>query len=152
MHAGSLRAGPPLAGEVSAADVISVSPFGNRLTTLSVSGTGLRAALVDACPSNEDDRWFLSVSGASVVCDDAERALREVRVGGESVDDDREYTVAIQEYFVDYDGMKTLTDDRVLSYHGLQYDHLVTHARTGRLSVGVEDRITRVDSQAGERD
>ena len=144
MHAGSLRAGPPLAGEVSAADVISVSPFGNRLTTLSVSGTALRAALADACPSDNDDRWFLSVSGASVTWDDAERALREVRVGGELVDDDREYTVAIQEYFVDYDGMRTLTDNRVLSYHGLQYNHLVAHAQTGGLSAGIENRITRV--------
>jgi 2',3'-cyclic-nucleotide 2'-phosphodiesterase (5'-nucleotidase family) len=152
MHAGSLRAGPSLAGEVSAADVISVSPFGNRLTTLSVSGTALRAALTDACPSDNDGRWFLSVSGASVTWDDAERALGEIRVGGEPVDDDREYTVAIQEYLVDYDGMRTLTDDRVLSYHGLQYDHLVAHARTGGLAVGVENRITRVDSPAGGRD
>jgi 2',3'-cyclic-nucleotide 2'-phosphodiesterase (5'-nucleotidase family) len=151
MHAGSLRAGPPLAGEVSTADVISVSPFGNRLTTLSVSGTALRAALAAACPSDGDDRWFLSVSGASVIWDDAERAFREVRVSGELVDDDREYTVAIQEYFVDYDGMRTLTDDRVLSYHGLQYDHLVDHARAGGLSVDTEGRITRVNSQDSER-
>jgi 2',3'-cyclic-nucleotide 2'-phosphodiesterase (5'-nucleotidase family) len=148
MHAGSLRAGPPLAKEVSAADVISVSPFGNRLTTLSVSGTALRAALADACPSVNDERWFLSVSGASVTWDDDERTLCEVRVGGELLEDDREYTVAIQEYFVDYDGMKTLTDDRVLSYHGLQYDHLVDHARAGGLSVDIENRIIRVDSQA----
>lgn len=152
MHAGSLRTGPPLAGDVSAADVISVSPFGNRLTTLSVSGTALRAALAAACPSDNDDRWFLSVSGASVTWNDAKRALREVRVGGEVLDDDREYTVAIQEYFVVYDGMRTLTDDRVLSYHGLQYDHLVAHARAGGLSVGVEGRITRIGSQASETD
>lgn len=152
MHAGSLRAGPPLTGEVSAADVISVSPFGNRLTTLSVSGTALRAALVAACPSANDERWFLSVSGASVTWDDAERALREIRVGGEVVDDDRKYTVAIQEYFVEYDGMRTLTDDRVLSYHGIQYDHLVAHARAGGLAVGVEDRITRIDNQTSETD
>lgn len=150
MHAGSLRTGPPLADEVSAADVISISPFGNRLTTLSVSGADLRVALADVCPSNEDDRWFLSVSGASVTWDDAERTLCEVRVGGELLDDDREYTIAIQEYFVDYDGMKTLTDKRVLSYHGLQYDHLVTHARNGGLSVGVEDRITRIGSRANK--
>lgn len=150
MHAGSLRTGPPLAGDVSAADIISISPFGNRLTTLSVSGADLRTALVDACPSNEDDRWFLSVSGASITWDDAERTLCEVRMGGELLDDDREYTIAIQEYFVEYNGMKTLTDERVLSYHGLQYDYLVAHARTGGLSVGVEDRITRVRSRANE--
>lgn len=152
MHAGSLRTGPPLAGDVSAADVISISPFGNRLTMLSVSGRALRAALAAACPSDNDDRWFLSVSGASITWDDAERAFREIWVDGELLDDEREYTVAIQEYFVDYDGMKTLTDDCVLSYHGLQYDHLVAHARAGGLSADVEDRITRIGSQAIETD
>jgi 2',3'-cyclic-nucleotide 2'-phosphodiesterase (5'-nucleotidase family) len=152
MHAGSLRTGPPLVGDVTAADMISVSPFGNRLTTLSVSGKALQAALAVACPSAEDERWFLSVSGASITWDDAEREFQEIRVNGELLDEDREYTIAIQEYFVVYDGMETLTDDRVLSYHGLQYDHLVAHARAGCLSVSVEGRITRIGSQASKAD
>jgi len=152
MHAGSMRTGPPLAGDVTAADVISVSPFGNRLTTLFVSGRALQAAFAVACPSADDDRWFLSVSGASITWDDAEGAFHEIQVDGEPLEEDREYTVAIQEYFVVYDGMETLTEDRVLSYHGLQYDHLVAHAQAGGPSIGVEDRITRIGSQANERD
>lgn len=152
MHAGSLRTGPPLVGDVTAADMISVSPFGNRLTTLSVSGRALQAALAVACPSVNDDRWFLSVSGASITWDDAKREFQEIRVNGELLEEDREYTIAIQEYFVVYNGMETLTDDRVLSYHGLQYDHLVAHARAGGLSVGLEDRITHIGNQASETD
>ena len=111
MHAGSLRTGPPLVGDMTVADVISVSPFGSRLTTLSVSGKALRDALAVACPSANDDRWFLSVSGASVTWDNAERAFREIRVDGEPLEEDREYTIAIQEYFVVYDGMEMLNDD-----------------------------------------
>jgi len=37
--------------------------------------------------------------------------FREIRVDGEPLEEDREYTIAIQEYFVVYDGMEMLTDD-----------------------------------------
>ena len=143
MHASSLRTGPPLAGDVSAGDVIAVSPFGNRLTTLSVSGTALRKALAVACPAAENDRWLLSVSGASVVWDDTTGAFERIRIDGDPLDAEDEYTVAVQEYFVVTETMPTLTEGAVQSYHGLQYDHLVAHAANGGLGVGVEDRIAR---------
>ncbi|EMA36908.1 bifunctional metallophosphatase/5'-nucleotidase [Halococcus hamelinensis] len=143
MHASSLRSGAPLGGNVSAGDVISVSPFGNRLTTLSVSGAALREAFVVACPSATDDRWHLSVSGASIVWDDTTNTFQEIRINDEPLSEEREYTLAIQKYFVVANAMSTLTEGDVVSYHGLQYDNLVTHANNGGLAVGIEDRIIR---------
>lgn len=144
MHAGSLREGPPLDGDVTAGDVVSVSPFGTDLVTLELPGAALRDALV-AAADREDGRWFLHVSGCELVWDHATGAFRELRVGGEPLDLDRAYTLAIPEYFVVYDGLPTLTADRVVAHHGLEYDRLVDHARNGGLAVGIEGRVTRVN-------
>jgi 2',3'-cyclic-nucleotide 2'-phosphodiesterase (5'-nucleotidase family) len=144
MHAGSLREGPSLEGAVTAGDVVSVSPFGTDLVTLRLPGRALHDALA-AAADREDGRWFLHVSGCDLVWDHATATFHDLRIGGEPFDLDREYTLAIPEYFVVYDGLPTLTEARVVSHHGLEYDRLVDHARNGGFAVGVEGRITRVN-------
>lgn len=141
MHTGSLRSGPPVSGPVTVADVVSLSPFGNRLTTLSVSGSALRAALADLCPTGGSERWFLGLSGGEVVWDPAAEAFASVRIGGEPLRADGSYTVATQEYLVDYDGTRTFTAEAVREYHGLQYDTLVEYARQGGLAQLPDGRV-----------
>ena len=143
MHNGSLRAGPPLVGDVTSGDVISVSPFGNRLVTLSVTGTRLRAGLRALCAAREG-HWFLSVSGGRVVWDATAEQFTRLSVAGEPLRDDRRYTVATQAYLVDAETVGAFGPEQVESLHGRQYDHLVDHARRGGLGVGVEDRVERV--------
>ncbi len=143
MHNGSLRAGPLLAGAVTTGDVISLSPFGNRLVTLSVPGARLRAGLRALCTARPD-HWFLSVSGGRVVWDSTAERFASVTVDGDPLRDDRTYTVATQEYLVDTDAVTAFRPDQVESFHGCQYDHLTDHARRGGLAVGVGDRIERV--------
>jgi len=140
MHNGSLRAGPPLAGDVTGGDVVSLSPFGNRLVTLSVAGDRLRAGLQALCVTRED-HWFLSVSGGRVAWAPADERFTRLSVAGEPLRDDRTYTVATQEYLVDADAVAAFESAQVDSFHGLQYDRLLDHARRGGLAVGVDDRI-----------
>ncbi len=125
---------------VTSGDVISLSPFGNRLVTLSVTGARLRAGLRQLC-ATRDDHWFLSVSGGRVVWEPASEQFARVSVAGEPLRDDRTYTVATQEYLVDADVLPAFDAGQVVSFHGLQYDHLVEHARRGGLAVGVEGRV-----------
>jgi len=68
-NGGGIREGPPLAGEVTAADLVSCSPFDEPVVVAEVSGAQLRALaheadgrLVRAIP----DRWWGHVSGMRI--------------------------------------------------------------------------------------
>ncbi|WP_123538372.1 bifunctional metallophosphatase/5'-nucleotidase [Halosimplex salinum] len=145
---GGFRRRPPLAGEVTAFDLVSVAPYAADLCTLRIDG----AALLDtlgalALDSAPDDlpRWhFGHVSGASVVWDDAADELRAARVDGDPVDRNATYEVATTRFFVDSDALfPSLDPANVVERHGPQYEAVVEYVRDCGLDPELGDRIRR---------
>jgi len=98
-NAGGLRQGDPWVGDVTKADLISLIPFEEPVALASVTGAELRDVLREmAAPDvdfGKDDWWHGHVSNARVVWDaDGERLL-EATVGGEPIDPEAHYTVAV---------------------------------------------------------
>ena len=105
------------AGEITYNDVLSVYPFGNRLTMLEVSGQQLLDALEwGARTVPEENGAFLHVSGltyeihtyieSTCLKDDdgmftgvaGERRVKNVMIGGEPLDPEKRYKVVSQSY------------------------------------------------------
>lgn len=125
-NAGGIRGGIP-AGDVTAADILSVSPYGNTLATYSMTGArvldtierslalsaecrDVLAKQVAAAQTGEDPmqhEWprssgsVLAVGGATMTVDwgrpDGER-VTSIEVGDKPLDPDRTYTVALNSY------------------------------------------------------
>lgn len=125
-NAGGIRGGVT-AGDVTAGDLISISPYGNTLSTYKLTGAQIREALetsldiskacrdvlalqVEALENGEDPFQYswpsnsgsvLVVGGAVMEIDwDQPRGSRlvSIEVGGAPLDDARTYTVAINSY------------------------------------------------------
>jgi len=107
-NAGGLRQGDPWVGDVTKADLISLIPFEEPVALASVTGAELRDVLREmAAPDvdfGKDDWWHGHVSNARVVWDaDGERLLEATVVGGEPIDPEAHYTVAVSEYLLHSD-------------------------------------------------
>ncbi|WP_226012875.1 bifunctional metallophosphatase/5'-nucleotidase [Halomicrobium salinisoli] len=147
-NSGGVRTGPPLAGDVTVADLVSVVPFEEELALLEVTGAELRRIVreasgdvVDGLP---DGFWNGHFSGLSVVWNDATREIERLRVGGEPVDDDATYTVVTTEYLLGTDDeYPTLTPAHHVDAVGSQYDALAEYARSEGVDPEVEGRIVR---------
>ena len=141
--AGSLRAGPALAGQVTLADVVSLCPFDDTIHELRLTANQLRRVLADCGRDHPGDRGWVHVHVAGLrVRWDADGSLQSVRrPDGSSLAD--ELHVATTGWFVltdDYDPANEthLVDDSV-SMLGSVADH----ARGGGLAVEREGRIAR---------
>ena len=125
-NAGGIRGGIP-AGDVTAGDVLAVSPYGNTLATYKMTGAQVLDAIerslslsadcrevlakqMAAVQAGEDPMQYqwpknsgsvLAVGGATMKVDwgkpDGKRVV-EITVGGERLDADRVYTVALNSY------------------------------------------------------
>ncbi|NEU57284.1 bifunctional UDP-sugar hydrolase/5'-nucleotidase [Halorussus sp. MSC15.2] len=144
-QSGGLRDGDPLAGDVTVADLVGVSPFGGELQTAVVPGARLRE-LVETVFTPDDERgrlWAGHFAGLEVVYDTAEAELREVRFDGKPVTPDEDYSVATNAYVVEY-GSEPIRPDDVVESFGVQYDAIVEYAREEGLDVRLDGRLTRV--------
>lgn len=125
-NAGGIRAGVP-AGEVTAGDLISISPYGNTLATYELTGAQILETLersldisaacrdvlvrqIAAIEAGEDPMQYswpdnsgsvIVVGGATMQvawgAPSGER-IRSIAIGGEPLDGDRVYTVAMNNY------------------------------------------------------
>ncbi|SDM43491.1 Calcineurin-like phosphoesterase [Halogranum gelatinilyticum] len=153
-NSGGLRAGPPLAGDVTIADLVSVVPFEEPVAVAEVTGAELldafrqmSSAVVDF---GEDGWWHGHVSGARIVWDDDAAELLEATVGGEPVDPERLYTVAMAEYLLHSDHEFPAIEERHRAGEfGIQHDVLADYAREFGIDSAVEGRIERRSSAAG---
>ncbi len=145
---GAIRAGPPLAGPVTVAELVGLAPYDDDLTTVALSGDRLREAFV-AVPfgyhdDGHPDRHCSHVSGVRLVWDDDAGALLDATVGGEPVDPDRRYTVAVAEYLVESDHVNDAFGPAdVVERHGLAREAVVDYARERGLDPSVGGRIER---------
>ncbi len=142
-NAGGIRDGPPRAGAVTVADLVSVVPFDEPVAVAELSGDDLRALFGEAfrAPHGED-RWTAHVSGCSVTYDSDARELCEVRVGGDPVAGDRTYTVATNDFLLESPAeFPTLTADRRVETLDTQYEVLADYARTEGVAPAVTGRL-----------
>jgi 2',3'-cyclic-nucleotide 2'-phosphodiesterase (5'-nucleotidase family) len=145
---GGFRRREPLAGDVTAFDLVSVTPYDSDLLVVRVDGETLMAtlrqlALVEA--PDDVPRWhFGHVSGAEVVWDDATEELRGVRVDGDPVDSASTYDVVTSEFFVANDELfPSFGPNDVVERCGLQYEAVVEYVRETGLDPELEGRISR---------
>ncbi len=134
-NSGGIRAGTPLSGTVTAADLVSVVPFREPVATIDLSGRDLRAVLaerdggtVDGAP---DDRWMGHATGVV-------RRDGTLHVGGAPIDPGRTYALATSAYlcYAD-DEFPTLTGrEPVERTDRTQYEVLVDYARERGLDGG----------------
>jgi 5'-nucleotidase len=108
---------PP--GPLTRRDLAAMSPFGNVVMTLELTGKALRAVLEQALPQREREAGgFLQVSGLTVTYDPAQPAGQRVvamTVGGTPLDPDRRYTAAVIDYIAaGKDGLTAFRDARIL--------------------------------------
>jgi 2',3'-cyclic-nucleotide 2'-phosphodiesterase (5'-nucleotidase family) len=155
-NSGGLRSGPPLAGAVTMADLISVLPFEERIAIAEVSGADLRSILAESSGSvvdfGEPDWRHGHVSGVEVVWEPDGESIRRVRVGGEPLDDDRYYTVATPEYLLHSDHeFPTLDEHHRAGESGIQHEVVADYAREVGLAAEIEGRMRVADGPATAR-
>lgn len=145
---GGFRRRQPLSGEVTAFDLVSVTPYDSDLLVARVDGEALRStlrhlALADA-PDDLPTWHFGHVSGAEVVWDDAAGRLRSARVDGDPVDPDGTYDLATSEFFVANDGLfPAFGPGDVVDRAGPQYEAVVDYAREEGFDHHLDGRIRR---------
>ncbi|EMA67689.1 5'-nucleotidase [Halorubrum aidingense JCM 13560] len=145
-NAGGLRQGDPLAGDVTKADLISLIPFEEPVTLASVTGAELHDVFREmAAPDvdfGEDDWWHGHVSNARVVWDADAELILEATVGGEPIDPEERYTVAVSEYLLHSEHeFPTLAQRHRIDEAGIQYEVLADYARERGIDPAIEGRI-----------
>ena len=148
-NSGGIRDGPPLAGDVTAADLVSVLPFEEPVVEATVTGVELRdifaesaAAVVDF---GEPEWWHGHVSGARLRWHDDEHRLLSARVGGEPIDPDAEYTVATSAYLLHTTHeFPTLGEHHRTREGDIQFEVLADYARAAGIDPEIEGRIRRI--------
>ncbi|TKX73704.1 bifunctional metallophosphatase/5'-nucleotidase [Halorubrum sp. GN11_10-6_MGM] len=145
-NAGGLRQGDPFVGDVTKADLISLIPFEEPVALASVSGAELGDVFREmAAPDvdfGEDDWWHGHVSNARVVWDDDAELILEAAVGGEPIDPDARYTVAVSEYLLHSDHeFPTLAQRHRIDEADIQYEVLADYARERGIDPAIEGRI-----------
>ena len=157
-NAGGLRQGDPWHDEVTKADLISLIPFEEPVALASVTGAELHDVFREmAAPDvdfGEDDWWHGHVSNARVVWDDDAELILEATVGGEPIDPEARYTVAVSEYLLHSEHeYPTLAQRHRIDEADIQYEVLAAYAREHGIDPEIEDRIEiRNRAVAGDDD
>lgn len=128
--AGSVRCGLP--AEATVGDLLGVVPFPSRLHTLAIRGEDLADAVRLGRDAPDDTHGRMYAAGASVREDDT------VVVDGVPVSHDESYRAACTSYLTEVAPLSGFEPDAVVDDRGLQYEHLLAHARNGEFGRDVE--------------
>ena len=139
---GGLRDGPELAGEVTVADLVGVSPFDGELQTVALAGEQLRELVAAAYTPDHSEgrRWWAHFAGLSVTYDADAGRVRAVRHEGDPLDPEAEYALATNAYVITR-GFDEELPDSVVDTWGVQYDAIVAYAREEGLEVERDGRL-----------
>ena len=148
-NSGGIRDGPPLSGDVTVADLVSVIPFEERVVRAELTGAELwevfresAAAVVDF---GEPEWWHGHVSGAELRWDDDAKELLAARVCGEPIDPGERYTIATSAYLLHTDHEFPTLEERHRAGEGdIQFEVLAAYAREFGIDGAVDGRIERV--------
>lgn len=119
----------PIPSVVEERHLVGTVPFESHLVAVSVPGGDLREAL-RACRGPLDDTHGRIVWAGA----DPEHAT----VDGDTVHEGERYRVACTTYETETGLLPGLRGDRVVADHGLQYEHVVAHARDGGLAAALD--------------
>jgi 2',3'-cyclic-nucleotide 2'-phosphodiesterase (5'-nucleotidase family) len=152
---GGFRRRPPLAGEVTAFDLVGVTPYDADLVALRVDGEALTATFRHLALGRAPDdvpRWhFGHVSGAELVWDDEADELRSALVDGEPVAPEATYEIATSEFFVANDELfPAFGPDAVVERYGPQYEGVVEYVRQTGFDAELDGRIRRPTFEADD--
>jgi len=145
-NAGGIREGSPLAGEVTAADLVGLIPFEEPVVVAELTGAELLEVFAEGAGDHvafeRGGGWHAHVAGAGVVFDRERREITEAHVGGEPVDPERTYSLATSSYllYTDHE-FPTLTEAHEVDRGALQYDVLVDYAREHGIDPELEGRV-----------
>ncbi|WP_435177746.1 bifunctional metallophosphatase/5'-nucleotidase [Halorussus sp. AFM4] len=146
--AAMLRAGPPLSGEVTVADLRGLAPFAADLCVASVAGESLRTLVEQSVLTDEraeraagEELWWGHFSGVEVVWDRAAEAVSRIRVDGEPLDPTTDYALATTEYVLWSDEFPAVSRADAEAVWGVQYDALVEYARAEGVRAEIDGRI-----------
>lgn len=146
-NSGGIRTGPPLSGDVTVADLVSLVPFDEPMAVAELSGSELLDLFEEAADTTgfgEADWWHAHVSGARLVYDYTENRLIDASVAGEPIDADGRYRLATSEFLLHTDAeFPTLTERDVLRRCDTQYEVLAEYARNFGIEPELEGRIVR---------
>jgi UDP-sugar diphosphatase len=145
-NSGGIRQGPPLSGEVTTGDLVSIVPFEEQVVTAEVTGAELVAILAESAGENltfgDPDWWHGHVSGVSMTVRDD--GLADVFVADEPLDPAATYTVGTSDYLLHTDHeFPTLDQHHRAGEVGIQYEVLWAYARAEGLDASVEGRIRK---------
>ena len=154
-NSGGIRNGPPLHGEVTVADLVSVIPFEEHVVVAELTGAELLAVLGECAAATvdfgESHWWQGHLSGVELVWDDDAREVVSARVGGDSVDPDATYTVATSDYVLHTDHEFPTIEARHRAAEGdIQYEVLAAYAREFGVESGTDGRIERRPGAAAD--
>jgi UDP-sugar diphosphatase len=149
-NSGGIRDGPPLSGDVTLADCISVIPFEEPLVLAELSGEELKRVFREcssvAVDFGEPDWWHGHVSGARFTLD-GDGTLLEATVAGEPIDASAYYTVATSDYVLHSDHEFPTIDESHRAGEGdILHDVLAAYARECELDPVVEGRMRQVSA------
>ena len=142
-NTGGIREGPPLAGAVTVADLVSVVPFDEAVAVAELTG----AELVELARQGEGqyvtglpDYWHAHVSGMTVE-HNADRTV-SVTVDGAPVVPTDTYTLATTEYLLHTDHeFPVLTEDHLVERLDVQYEALTAYARQAGIDPALDGRL-----------
>lgn len=146
-NSGGIRTGPPLVGDVTVADLISLVPFDEPIVVADCSGEELHSVFAEAAETpgfGESDWWHAHVSGARLTYDHDDGRLQSASVGGEPVVDSGRYHLAFPEFLL-YTTVEfpTLADDLPIERLDIQYELLSEYAEAVGIDPAIEGRIVR---------
>ncbi|PSQ53471.1 hypothetical protein BRD20_02455 [Halobacteriales archaeon SW_8_65_20] len=145
-NSGGIRSGPSLAGDVTVGDLISLIPFDEPLSIAKVTGRELRELFRQGEGSRlgfgEPDWWHAHLSGARIEYERATDTLTEATVGGEAIDPERTYRLALADYLLHSDDeFPAVGMDHRVETIRTQYEILADYARCEGIDPAVEGRV-----------
>jgi len=145
---GAIRAGDPLVGELTAGELMGLTPYSDDLLTVELPGRRLREAFVAVPFGYHDDdhptRYCSHVSGAEIRWDDDAGQLERATVGGEEIEPSRRYTVAVADYLVETDHVVPAVDEGdVVANHVIACEAIPAYARAEGVDPSAEGRVER---------
>ncbi|RYJ14567.1 bifunctional metallophosphatase/5'-nucleotidase [Halogeometricum borinquense] len=154
-NSGGIRNGPPLSGEVTIADLVSVIPFEEHVVVAELTGEELTAVFRECAAATVDfgepHWWQGHLSGVELVWDDDREAVVSARVGGEPVAPDSTYTVATSDYVLHTDHeFPTIEAHHRAAEGDIQYEVLADYAREVGITSETDGRIQRLSETAAD--
>jgi 2',3'-cyclic-nucleotide 2'-phosphodiesterase (5'-nucleotidase family) len=161
LNAGTIRSDRVYpAGPLTRRDLVAILPFGDITCKVAVSGAVVLAALNNGVSAlGQDEGRFPQVSGVTLTADPAAPAgqrVRDVRVNGQPLDLQKQYTVAVTDYVLGGgDGYTMFAGGKVLVSHetgGLVLTQVEAYVRQkGEIAPQVDGRLRMLPGRAASR-